>query len=547
MGIWTHNLFYSYLLKTMKIYRRFKNYVWNHKIISFVVLVIVAVGAYYGYNYFFATSTETTYLISAVEKGTVATTVSGSGQVSAVQQIELKPKASGEVVYVGARAGEAVSAGTVILQIDARDAKIALDSAKLSLNRLTQTSLGSGTVNGLTKDYTDALANVSKTFSDYPAILAGLDDIANDYRVSTYKMNLPDDLSRSYYDVAAKSYWQAQKFYDQSLLDYQKLPETASEAEIIAILEKTYNTSRLIVQATKDMVTFTSRAYDVLDDNNQISAGADRTSGNGWLSTANSDLASLDTSRNALKNSSLDVRAQELSVQQAQNKYNDYFLVAPFDGIVGQLTVDRLDTVSAGSSVGVFASYQKVVNISLNEVDVTHVRVWQKATVTFDAVDGLSIRGTVTELDSVGTISSGVVSYNVKIAFDSQDERVRPGMSASAVITTETKADVLVVPSGAVKTATDGNYVEIVASSTKATRGSKGITLATLPIRQKIKIGIADDNSTEIISGLKLGDKVVTRTINPASATAKVTAPSIFGSSGSSRTTGGGVRTTGVR
>ena len=88
------------------------------------------------------------------------------------------------------------------------------------------------------------------------------------------------------------------------------------------------------------------------------------------------------------------------------------------------------------------------------------VKVGQKVTLTFDAIEDLSITGEVAEIDTLGTVSQGVVNYAVKIVFDTQDERVKSGMSVSAAIITDVKQDVLLVPNAAVKS-NDEQYVEV--------------------------------------------------------------------------------------
>ncbi|MDD5433706.1 MAG: hypothetical protein PHE77_03610, partial [Candidatus Pacebacteria bacterium] len=61
-----------------------------------------------------------------------------------------------------------------------------------------------------------------------------------------------------------------------------------------------------------------------------------------------------------------------------------------------------------------------MAEISLNEVDVAKVKIGQRAIITFDAIDELEITGKVEDVDTIGTVSQGVVSYNVKIIFDTQ-------------------------------------------------------------------------------------------------------------------------------
>src|SRR6185437_11334418 len=96
------------------------------------------------------------------------------------------------------------------------------------------------------------------------------------------------------------------------------------------------------------------------------------------------------------------------------------------------------------------------------------VKAGQKAELTFDAIEGLTLSGTVAEVDSVGTVSQGVVTYDVKISFDKQDPRVRPGMTVDAAITADSKENALIVPSSAVETAAGRSFVEVVTNGAPA-------------------------------------------------------------------------------
>ncbi|KKT16388.1 MAG: hypothetical protein UV99_C0014G0005 [Parcubacteria group bacterium GW2011_GWC1_43_61] len=137
----------------------------------------------------------------------------------------------------------------------------------------------------------------------------------------------------------------------------------------------------------------------------------------------------------------------------------------------------------------------------------------------------------VAEVDAVGTVSQGVVTYIVKIAFDAQparpaggDDRIKPGMSVSAAIITEAKPNVLLVPNSAVKSQNRTSYVEIVDGDDKSlalTANVSGTILNNSPRRQQIEIGTASDEFTEITSGLNEGDVIVTRTIQPTAQTAQ--------------------------
>ncbi|MDO8583958.1 MAG: HlyD family efflux transporter periplasmic adaptor subunit, partial [bacterium] len=244
--------------------------------------------------------------------------------------------------------------------------------------------------------------------------------------------------------------------------------------------------------------------------------------------------------------SELSIRQRENALQDAKDKLADYFIRAPFDGTVATLTVKKTDSVGSGASLGTLITKQKVAEVSLNEVDVAKIAVGQEATLTFDAIDRLVISGKVIELDTVGTVSQGVVTYNVKVGFDSGANQVKPGMSVTANIVTEKKVDVLIVPQTAVKTQGRQRYMEVVRDADMpqeaGARVIQGVTLLIPPTRQNVEVGLSNDTETEIVSGLEEGQAIVVRTIAAGAASPVSTqqAPTIFGATGGGNRAGGG-------
>ncbi|MFA6476073.1 MAG: HlyD family efflux transporter periplasmic adaptor subunit [Candidatus Paceibacterota bacterium] len=511
---------------------KIKDYLLKHKIVSLIILLVIIFAGYKLYAYMTDTSSETHYLISAVSKGTILQSVSGTGQVSASNQIELKPKASGDITYLGAKTGDYVTTGQLLLQVDSSDAEVDLKNAKINLQKMIEgAGMGLGGSSGLAKDYEDSLSNVDGVFSDLIGIMSGFDSIINNYRASPYKMNLPDDTARVYYDKTSKSYYAAKNIYDKTLIEYKSLGRPLTNEGVAKIVNDTYVMLQSVNQLAKDANVYLSYTYKQLEETSQItSLVTDKNDADTWFKTINSDLASVGVNRETLKNSTLNIESQKLSLQQKENAYRDHFLYAPISGLV-QIDITKNDLASNGVSIGTLVSNKKIATVSLNEVDIVKVKVGQKATLTFDAIPDLTIAGEVAEVDIVGTVSQGVVNYNVKVAFDTQDLRVKSGMSVSAVITSSIKQDVLTVPSGAVKTQGLTNYVEVVSSSTVVTNGNQGIVLAETPVSVEVTTGLSDDTSIEVISGLKEGDKIVTKTIAGTSNSTKKTASSgLFGS-----------------
>lgn len=205
----------------------------------------------------------------------------------------------------------------------------------------------------------------------------------------------------------------------------------------------------------------------------------------------------------------------------AQETLSNYQVKAPFDGLIAKLEAQRAMAASPSTAMAVLLTKAKIATVTLNEVDVTKVKVGQKATLTFDAVTDLTIAGTVTEVDMIGATSQGVVSYSVKIAFLTEDERIKPGMSVSSSIITERKENVLMVPNAAIKAVNDASVVQTAkAEGVTNPTSAAGIELKEDLANKAVTVGIANDEFAEISTGLAEGDYVLVRTIVPTAAKA---------------------------
>ncbi|MFA5022755.1 MAG: HlyD family efflux transporter periplasmic adaptor subunit [Candidatus Paceibacterota bacterium] len=538
-------------IKTNFRWSRLKNFAFDHKVISLIIILVVIFVGYKIYGYFTNTSGETRYVISAVQKGTIISAVSGTGQVSASNQVTLNPKVSGTIVYVGAKSGQTVNQGQLLAQIDARDALLNLENAQVALDKLTEPADKLSVLqaqNALrdaedakTKAYIDGFNNVDNAFLDLPEIMTGLDTLFNSLTSSPYFSDgalLSNPTERNYRQIALNNYYRARDAYNKNLIDQRNISRNSTSSLIESLIKETYQTTKLTAQALKDTNTAVSFVIDQTDTKDRtVAMTTDLTNLSSWTNKITADASSLNAIDATLNSADrtiadkketltklqegtdpLDVRAQELAVEQKRNAYNDYFIRAPFDGMV-QINVNVNDSASGGTSIGTIVSAKKIATISLNEVDIAKVKVGQKATLTFDAIDGLSIAGEVAEVDIVGTVSQGVVSYNVKISFDTQDERIRSGMSVSADIAIDVRQNVLVVPSSAVKSSGAIYYVETFGQD-QAVTNSQGITSTKTPQQITVTTGQSDDTNTEVLRGLKEGDKIITQTL-AAGATAK--------------------------
>ena len=564
-------------------------------------VIAIALLGYWAYGSFTSTADETRYVTTVAAKGTLVVSITGSGQVSASNQVDLKPKASGEVVFIGVQNSQEVRAGALIAQLDARDAQKTvrdaeanLESAKLSLEKLrkpadnlsilqTENTLARSkeskqkAEDDLKKAYDDAFNTVSNVFLDLPTIITGLQDLLfsnttglgtngqwniDYYANATYQYDTKID---EYKLDASNKYSVARNAYDKNFQNYKSANRSSDTKTIESLIDETYETTKSIAEATKSSNNFIQFYKDVLTAHNlrpSTIADTHLSTLNTYTGKTNTHLLDLLDAKNTIKSDkdaivnadrsiaentesleklragtdALDLKSAELTVKQRENalldakeKLADYYIRAPFDGTIAKIDIKKSDSITSGTIAATLITKQKLAEISLNEVDAAKIKIGQKATLTFDAVEGLTIAGSVAEIDTVGTVTQGVVTYAVKIGFDTQDDRVKPGMSVSAAIVTDIKQDTLMVPNSAVKSRGEEHYVEIFDSPLAESQSSQGAASANPPRQQTVEIGISNDTSTEIISGIKESDQVVTRTITSTSQATTQQAPSLFG------------------
>ena len=357
------------------------------------------------------------------------------------------------------------------------------------------------------------------------------------------------------------SYNAALKAYNTNFSNYQSVTRTSDSATMEALITQTYATVKSISDAIKNAnnyIDFVNASIQKVNNSNPPSIiAANIATLNNYTNETNThlqDLLSIETeiqsNKDATTNDSLDAQSSQLGIVQKQNALQDakdnladYSIYAPFNGTIASIPVQKGDDIGSGTTLGTIITSQQTATIALNEVDIAKIQLGQKVTLTFDAVPDLTISGKVVQIDSIGTVTQGVVDYNVKISFDTYDSRIKPGMSVNAAIITKVEQDVLTVPNSAVKTTGGVSYVQMFDTPLPAPLpGAQGSPSTVPPRQQPVTIGISNDTSTEIISGLNEGDEIVTRTIVPT-ATATTTAPSILGST----TNRGGAGAAGVR
>jgi len=142
------------------------------------------------------------------------------------------------------------------------------------------------------------------------------------------------------------------------------------------------------------------------------------------------------------------------------------------------------------------------LDVLLDEVDVAMVAEGQEVRLEFDALPDEVVVGLVTKVAPSATQTNGGVAYIVTVAFEPGDLPIRLGMTAKVDIVVQRIEDAVLVPNRAVEADREANRYYVTA---KTLSGSERI---------EIKIGLRDDNFTQVTEGLEPGDTVLLQVID---------------------------------
>jgi RND family efflux transporter MFP subunit len=175
-------------------------------------------------------------------------------------------------------------------------------------------------------------------------------------------------------------------------------------------------------------------------------------------------------------------------------------IYAPISGFVSQVTTQEGETVVAGLSavnlITVIDATKLEMWIYVDETDVGRVKPGMKVEYWVDAYRDKRFSGTVSLIYPQPEIKENIVYYLAILKIDPKDTTfLKPEMTTHVRIIIDEKADVIVVPNGAIRFE-EGKNVVYVRSKDKAER-------------RAVTTGIRDDRFTEIISGVSEGERVI--------------------------------------
>lgn len=405
----------------------------------------------------------------------VAETIEAAGSLEAQPFAALDWKTSGVVEKVNVKAGDFVKTGDVLLSLQFTStssniisAQSDLVSAQKNLDDVLHSNLALAQAE---QDLADAKQAVEDAQKDVTKL---------DYRRYSDDMlkQAKNELTLANRDVS-RAEDMFKNFKDRLDGDSQK-----AEAELNLINARAKRDEK---QATLDWYLGTP---------NDLDAAKYRAA----LSLAQAQEADAQREVDRLKNgpTAEDIAAAQAKVDAAQATVNSLYIIAPFDGKVLSVEHRVGDVVNSGDlSVNLADMDHLYVETQVDESDIAKVKLGNQVEATLDALSGVTLTGTVTAINPVGEVVSGLVKYTVRIDLDKMTEDVfMPlGTTVNVVIQVKEATPSLAVPITAIQNDASGEYVWVIEGN-------------GLPKRVDIVGGAIVGDQVAVTGNLKVGDRL---------------------------------------
>jgi HlyD family secretion protein len=226
----------------------------------------------------------------------------------------------------------------------------------------------------------------------------------------------------------------------------------------------------------------------------------------------------------------------KIRVDQAKTNLSKLEIFSPIDGIVMSRTVEPGNALSASLAAPVLFTIAEDLTkmelaLPINEADVGRVRAGQRATFQVDAWPDRVFEAHVLEVSFAPVVTTNVVTYTALLEVENADMALRPGMTATATIVSDTRPQVLRVPNTALRYTppeTKSQGFTLIPTPRMGGRGGGGrgggggggsrstpppgvwVLRDGAPARVRVTAGVSDGTFTEITAGeLVEGDEVV--------------------------------------
>jgi HlyD family secretion protein len=470
-----------------------------------------------GFYFWGSDSGTPQYMTARIERGNLRNTVTATGALQAVTTVQVGSQASGTISALYADFNSVVKKGQVIAQLDPSTAKAQVEQARANLEQ-ARASLANARAAVLNSraGVSDAQARSLAARSTVQNNQAGVSSA--EANAAVLKAQQDDALSLlKQQESLLKAGVIAQRDYDVAVTAYKSA-------------EARYNQAVAQVQQAK------------LTEQSASSAGMAQSQ-----AAVEQSQAQVQQSQAQVQQAAAQVQQAQAALSLAEVNLSHTTITSPIDGVVVSRDVNVGQTVAASLSAPTLFTIandltQMQVIANIDQADIGLVEQAKSVRFTVDAFPGKEFDGKIAEMRLNPVNVQNVVTYNVVINVENPEQKLKPGMTANLTITIDERNDVLKVPNSALRfTPQDGSRQRnnangggqnqgqgrrrqqggdasasnFAPSSAPVLEGQTRIVWVLdqngKPERRRIKVGLSDGASTEVVEGeLKEGDMVIT-------------------------------------
>ena len=429
-----------------------------------------------------------------VTRGDISNELSSSGTLSPKNTYSITSLVSGEIIEANFEEGDQVTEGQTLFVIDQSDISSDIESAERSLDKAQ-------------KDYDEAVADKTKALAklNNGTILAGKsgyiknltlkagDSVGKDTKIAELYNDQAMSFRAAFLDTDAAQLAVGQDMYVEindtgelipgRIKAISDLTETldggipVKYVEIYVSNPGGITTSDTANAYTGDIHSLSSGTFSAMKsedfklditenvtvDTVLVTEGQYVTSGTPlFRATAESleeALRSINDSADNAEDSLKNAENQKTKLNETIDKYT---ITAPISGQVITKNMQVGEKVNNSSSTTsqlalIYDLSELTFQMSIDELDISSVKVGQEVKVTADAFEGKTFKGHVSNVGLNGTAQNGVTTYPVVVTMDEMDGLL-PGMNVDGTIILESATDTLIIPSGALQR---GNIVYV--------------------------------------------------------------------------------------
>lgn len=437
---------------------------------------------------------------ATVKRTDISSELTASSSLSPKDTYEVTALVEGEVIEANFEEGDVVEKGQVLYRIDASSMDSDLSSAQTSLQRAKESAQTAQS------DYAEETARIAG--NTYRSTASGY--IKTLYIKEGDKVNNGTKIADLYDDSVMKIIvpflsGEAAEINvgDEAAVTLEDTGEQISgTVTVVSSMEETLSGGRLVKNVTVEVSNpgglTTDTAASVTVDGFVCSAEGTFTaktettlsvelSGNksleienlliheGSYVEKNSELFQVTTKtaeeylkefKDAVESADDNLENAENKLSNTQDNVDDYTITAPISGTVITKNAKVGDKISKSSSgtttmAVIYDLSTMTLEMSVDELDVSSIKVGQSVEITADAVEGETFTGTVTNVSLQSSYSNGVTNYPVTVTLDDTGSLL-PGMNVDAKIILDSSENALVIPASALMR---GNRVYVKKSS----------------------------------------------------------------------------------